>query len=118
MAVQRVFVIWVNPIFRESVRLLLRHPDVEWIGEASDVLSARDEIRHLQPDTVLIEEVEDKIPVEAIQILDDSPTYLRIIRLSLADNRSSVYHRELRQINKSEDLLRLIRGDRTLGGDR
>jgi hypothetical protein len=88
------------------------------VGEASDVLSARDEIRRLQPDTVLIEEVEGTIPAEAIQILDDSPAYLRIIGLSLADNRSSVYHRELRQINKSEDLLRLIRGDWALGGDR
>jgi hypothetical protein len=35
MAVRRVFVIWANPIFRESVRLLLRHPDVEWVGELS-----------------------------------------------------------------------------------
>jgi len=32
MAVKQVYVIWTNPLFRETVHLLLDHPDIELVG--------------------------------------------------------------------------------------
>ena len=55
---RRVFVIWMNPLFHESVRLLLSHPDVEWVGATSDHAAAHEQIMKLRADTILIEEGE------------------------------------------------------------
>lgn len=116
MAARRVFVIWTHPIFYESVRLLLNHPDIEFVGATSDYGAAKDEVLGLQPDTILIEQVSGGVRPEVIGILEDSPLSMRVIGLSLADNELSIYHREQRTIGHSEDLIRLIRGDLP-GGD-
>ncbi len=65
MRVRRVFVVSKHPIFRQSVRLLLDHPDVEWVGASPDCTAARSEIIDLQPNTILVEETEGKIPTES-----------------------------------------------------
>ena len=108
MAARRVFLIWTHPIFHDSVRLLLRHPDVEWVGATSDYAAAKDEILSLRPDTVLIEEVKGRVLVEVMEILRACTWNVRVASLSLADNKSTVYHREQRVVGKVDDLLRLI----------
>ncbi len=109
MALRRVFVIWTHPLFYESVRLLLQHPDIEWVGATADRAVARSQIARLCPDTILIEEEEGgSVSAEALNVLDASSADVRVIRLSLADNELKVYHREQRTVAKAEDLLRLI----------
>ncbi len=111
MAARRVFVIWTHPIFHESVRLLLNHPDVEWVGATSDYAAAKDEVLDLQPDTILVEEIAGNIPVEVLEIMEASSQNVRVIGLSLADNELSVYYHEQRTVGQAEDLLRLILDD-------
>ncbi len=112
MTNRRVFVIWTHPLFHESIRLLLNHPGIEWVGATPDHRVAREEIIRLQPDTILIEEGESGgTPGEAMGILETGPSDVRVIRLSLADNALSVYHREQRVVGQAEDLLRLIQND-------
>ncbi len=109
---RRVFVIWMNPLFHESVRLLLSHPDVEWVGATSDHAAAHEQIMKLCADTILIEEGEGGgVPAEAVEILEASSTDMRIIRLSLADNNLIVYHREQKIVGQAKDLLGLIQKD-------
>ncbi len=109
MATRRVFVIWSNPLFHESLRLLLNHPEVEWVGATSDHAAAHDQIVSLCPDTILIEEEEGgNAPAETLEILEASSADMRVIRLSLVDNELKVYHREQRTVGRAEDLLRLI----------
>ncbi len=110
MAVRRVFVIWTYPLFHELVRLLLSHPDVEWEGATSDHAAVHAQIASLRPDTILIEEEEEGgVSAEVLDILEASASDVRVMRLSLADNELSVYHREQRKLVRAEDLLSLVR---------
>lgn len=109
MAARRVFVVWSNPLFHESLRLLLNRPEVEWVGATSDHAAAHDQIVSLCPDTILIEEEEgSNAPAAALEILEASSADMRVIRLSLADNELRIYHREQRTVGQTEDLLHLI----------
>jgi DNA-binding NarL/FixJ family response regulator len=114
--VRRVFVVWTHPIFHESVRLLLNHPDVELVGATSDYGAAQREILGLQPDTVLVEEPGGSLRAEVMGILEASPWSVRVIGLSLEDNSLSVYHREQRTVAQSDDLLQLVLSDPSTGG--
>ena len=110
MAVQRVFVIWTNPLFHESVRLLLKHPDIIWVGTASDFAAAHEEILRLRPDTVLFEKTSASIPLDVMEILEVNTWSLRIIGLSLYDNEISFYHRQHQTVGQAGDLLHFILG--------
>ncbi len=109
MAVRRVFVIWTHPLFHESVRLLLNHPEVEWVGSTSDYETALTKILDFQPDTILVEEVEETISERIIKLLEGSSWNLRVIGLSLDNNKMRVYHSEYRTVAQAEDLLHLIK---------
>ncbi len=109
MTVRRVFVIWTHPLFLEAVRRLLDSPQVQWLGAGSDHRAAQKQILSLSPDTVVIEsEQGDKTPAQIVKILETSVSDVRVIRLSLSENKLSVYHREHRTVGQAEDLLRLI----------
>jgi len=107
---QRVFIVWTNPLFRETVSLLLNHPAILIIGEESDRQEARTRIHHLQPDTIIIEETlnGEAIGVDIIGLLESSDWEPRIARLSLQDNELRMYQRANRTIKTHEDLLNLI----------
>jgi len=108
---RRVFVVWKHPIFRKSVRLLLDHPNVEWGGASSDCAAAQSEIMDLQPDTILVEESEGKVSTDAMEILEASTWNVRVVSVSLADNRLSVFHREQKTVGQAKDLLHLVLGE-------
>lgn len=108
MRVRRVFVVSKHPIFRQSVRLLLDHPDVEWVGASPDCTAARSEIIDLQPNTILVEETEGKIPTDALEILEASTWEVRVVSVSLDDNSLSVFHREQKTVGQANDLLDLV----------
>lgn len=110
MATRRVFVIWKHPLFREAVRLLLNCPEIEWVGDSSDHVAAREQITKFNPDTVLVEEDTDVL-AEIVEILEASTAATKVIRLSLAANELSIYHREERTIAQVGDLLQLIRDE-------
>ena len=110
MVIQRIYIVWVHPIFRETVSLLLDHQAVEIVGASSNYEEALAEVRKLQPDTIIVEETEDitGAHIEAIEVLKACPWELRVIRLSLQDNELWVYHHERRSLSSSEEFLRII----------
>jgi len=111
MATRRVFVIWTHPLFHESVRLLLSHPGIEWVGATADHAAAREQIVRLRPDTILVEEEESGVPPEALEILEACSWKVRVVGLGMDDNRLIVYRREQRTVAQAEDLLHLIQSD-------
>jgi DNA-binding NarL/FixJ family response regulator len=112
MTIRRVFAIWAHPLFGEAVRLLLQHPDVEWLGATSNLGDAQAQIVSLRPDTILIEELEGShAGEEAIRLLENISSDVRIIRLSLYDNELTIYQRKRRTLGQAEDLLKLIWGE-------
>ncbi len=95
----------------DCLRLLLSHPSVEWVGATADHAAAREQITHLRPDTILVEEGESGLPPEALEILDACSWKVRVVGLGMDDNRLIVYRREQRTVAQAEDLLRLIQSD-------
>jgi DNA-binding NarL/FixJ family response regulator len=111
MLIRRVFIVWSYPLFRETVRLLLKHPAVEIVGASSKYEEALAAIEELRPDTIIVEETEDVavVRIEALQFLKAFMWGPRVIRLSLQDNELWVYSRERRVIGDSTELLQLVR---------
>jgi len=101
-------VIWTHPLFHESVRLLLKHPSIIWLGAAKDRSKAREEIARLHPDTILFEKTGGGIPVGLVEILEAEKWDMRIIGLSLDDNELSLYHRKQTMVVAADDLLRIV----------
>jgi hypothetical protein len=110
MAVRHVFVIWTNPLFHEATRLLLRHPNIIWVGAAADFTTAHEEIMRLHPDTILFEKTRAGIPIDVLEILEVETWDMRIIALSLDNNEMSLYHREHQTVLDIGDLLQFVLG--------
>lgn len=108
---RRVFIVWTNPLFYESVRLLLSHPEIDIVGETANFSDAQDIIRRLRPDTVIVEEVGNEVPAEVLAVLEQSKWHTRIIGFSLDDNRLNLYHREERNAGEAADLRHLVFSD-------
>ena len=110
MSPRRIYAIWTNPLFHESIRLLLQHPDLIWLGAAADLKVARADILRLHPDTIIFEETGAGIPLDVMEILEADCWDMRIIGLSLDDNEISLYHRERQIVLEARDLLQFIIG--------
>ena len=109
MATQRVYVMWAHPLFHDSLRQLLNHTDINWVGAASDFTIAVEEISRLHPDTILIEELEGETTTATfMKILEKFQWNLRVVGVSLNDNQLSVYQHEQQTVGQPEDLIRLI----------
>ena len=110
MTVRRVFVIWTNPLFHESVLMLLKHPDIIWLDATADVQTAYEEIMRLQPDTILIEKTGAGFPTRVMEILDVETWDMRIICMSLDNNEMSLFHHEHQTVLEAGDLLQFVLG--------
>ncbi len=110
MVVRRVFVIWTHPLFHETARLLLKHPDVIWVGAAQDISIMHEEILKLQPDTILFERTVAGFPAGLLEIMKVETWDVHVIGLSLEDNKISLCHREHQTVVDAGDLLQFVLG--------
>lgn len=109
MATHQVYVIWTHPLFHDSLRQLLDHTDIKWVGAASDFTIAVEEISRLHPDTILIEELEGETTASAfLKIVEKFQWDLRVVGVSLNDNQLSIYQHAQQTVGQPEDLIRLI----------
>lgn len=114
MVIQKVLLMWVNPLFYETVRLLLAHPAVTVEGVPANGADVRSKLDSLRPDIIIFEAIGNHLTLdtEVLQILGTSDWEPRIIRLSLQDNELWLYRRELQIVEQAEDLLQMILRDR------
>ena len=73
MSLRRVFIIWTNPLFHDSVRLLLQDPEIIWVGATADMLTAHEEITNHHPATIFYRKTGAGIPADVIEILAKEP---------------------------------------------
>jgi len=108
MSVQQIFILWFTPLFYDSLRWLLKHPDIKFVGATSNYSAAHTEIHYAKPNIILIEN-NGKVHNEIVMdYFDTSHGAIKIIFLGLTDTKLDVYHHEQRSLDKTEDLLELI----------
>ncbi len=112
MSTKSVYAIWTNPLFHVSIRMLLNHPDIDWLGSTSDPTIALDKISNLKPEINIIEEEqESKTPIKLMKNLESHHLDFFIIGLNLNDNKLNIYHHQEQKVVNGDDLIRLILGD-------
>ena len=108
MSTQQVFILWFTPLFYDSIRWLLKHPNIELVGESSNYSTAHTDIARARPNTILIEDTGNHLSEMVMEYLNASAWAIKIILLGLDDNKLIVYHHERRSMVETEDLLQLI----------
>lgn len=108
---RRIYIVWTNPLFFESVRLLLDHPEIEIIGQTASIQDLMKDISDLRPDTIIVEELNKGVPAEVLALLERRSHPSRIIGFSMNDNKLNLYHREERIVGKANDLLQIVNSD-------
>jgi DNA-binding NarL/FixJ family response regulator len=108
MAIRRVFVVWQHPLILMSLRGLLNHASIEWVGDSSTLDDLPQLVVENKPDIILIEGEVDENTQKALHLLETSKRSLRIIALNLSRNEIQLYELEQETINQKEDLLNLI----------
>lgn len=108
--IRRIYIVWVHPLFCDTVRLLLTHPLIEIVGLSNDYEIAAKHVAELVPDTVIIEDTEESAVtrIKLSEVIGHFPETERIIRLSLKDNELWEYRHERQSITNIEDFLRII----------
>lgn len=107
-AKRRVFIVWANPLFVSSLKLLLQHPEIEWAGSAVDDEDLPVKIAAIQPDAVLVEGVDENYVHQVTSILGYSRGSLRVIGLNLLDNQITVCNIGQDELIDKNDLIRLV----------
>ena len=108
MSIQQVFILWFTPLFYDSLRWLLKHPDIKFVGATSNYSEAYTEIVNAKPNIILIENNGKQPNKKVMEYIDTSPRATKVIFLGLTDNKLVVHHHEHRSLEKTEDLLQLI----------
>ena len=116
MPMRRVFIVWTHPLFHEAVCLLLKHPEIKLVGANSDYKAAHEQILELQPDTIVVEEGDEGVPIDVMKYLETYPWNLRVTFLNVTDNQLNMYQHEQRTRGQAGDLLHLILRENTSGG--
>jgi len=109
MSNHRIYVLWNNPLFNESVRLLLQQAGIEWAGSSNSLEDGLYSIERLHPDTIFVEEGEEGgIPDKVIHLLETSQGGIRLFRLNIANNSVEIYYREQKTVLHVDELLQLV----------
>lgn len=108
MTSRRVIVIYANPLFRDSVLMLLRHPDVKCVGVIHQNEVVAQEISDMELDTILVEETEGHVSNEVMSVFEGPGFTGRLVSFSMDDNKLRVYQREEWSAIQAGDLLHLI----------
>jgi chemotaxis response regulator CheB len=106
----RVFVLWKHPLFHETIRLLLHHPDIDLSGAAIDDADSREKLDAHQPEILILERSAsgDRREETPLGLLDED---VRVIWLSLDDNVLSEFTRHNHTVQHRDDLLGLVLED-------
>lgn len=111
----RVFVLWKHPLFNETVRMLLHHPDIELSGAAMNTADYRERLDAHRPQILVLERTSHSDPPDQnpLGLLDED---VRVIWLSLDDNILSEFTRHNHTVQHRDDLLGLVLEDQSHAG--
>ena len=105
----RVFILASQPLFAQGVESLLSgQPGIEVIGVATTGPDVFAKVRTAAPDVVIIEAKGGEQSRLVAQVLESIPG-VKVIGLTLEDNRIHTYYQQMKQGHRVEDLLEAIR---------
>ncbi len=105
----RVYLIFRNQIFGDSVRAILdTRPEIELVGMVSEVDQVAADVTRLAPDVILLEETEDCPAVSELRAILASPRSCRLIMLRLDGDGMHVWDQTWRQTVQTQDLVEAI----------
>lgn len=114
----RVFVVSDSLMFSGGLKSLLsKDPDVEIIGEETEVNRAIKQVKTLQPDVIIWGNsgINPALTQEEIHLVKATPG-IKIIGLSLQNNNIIVYQSARKVIGDIQDLVKAIKEDLFLSG--
>ncbi len=112
MEAPRVFLICVNRLVCEAVKMLLFKEGIDLLGMETDPETALLRIRALKPNVILVEgdgAEGDSSLMSAVTQLVCENEQMRVIRLSLTQQELNIYRQEQRQFVNTQDLVAAIR---------
>lgn len=107
----RIYLICVNRLIGEGVHMVLRREGFDLVGLETDPHTALAQVRVLNPDVVVVESKGDRTDANLIMGLASlayEKENLRIIRISLIDEKLHIYHQEQRHMATTQDLITAI----------
>jgi hypothetical protein len=108
MSPTRVFILASQPLFAEGVQTLLSgQQDIQVVGVATVGPDVLVRVRACAPDVVIVEARGEEQSVLVAQVLGSIPG-AKVIGLPLEDNRIHIYHQQMKQGRRVEDLLEAI----------
>jgi len=107
MTHRRVYTLWKHPLFQETVRRLLNHPDVEWLGSHSEYKLGKRKIDALRPDVIIIEQESEGVE-NAQDVMGTASWDVSVVSLSLSDNVLNLYSHRVQTVGHADDLLRIV----------
>ena len=110
MNYSRVFILTSQSLFAQGVQSLLSgQPGIQVVGVATISPAVFAQVRAAAPDVVIIEATGEEQGLLVAQVLDSIPG-VKVIGLSLDDNRIHIYYQQMKQGRRVEDLLEAISG--------
>jgi chemotaxis response regulator CheB len=105
----RVFILASRPLFAQGVESLLSsQPGIEVVGVAAVDPDVFAQVQAAAPDVVIVEAKGGEQSLLAAQVLDSIPA-VRVVGLSLEDNRIHTYYQQMKHGRRVEDLLEAVR---------
>lgn len=108
---KRVFILSSGSMFGEGVRRLLgREAELEIVGSETNLSAAIERIGELQPDVVILDQGHwvTELALDLIK-LRERGAEIKVIGLSLQSNALFYYSREIRIVQRVQDLLEAIK---------
>lgn len=107
--VSRVFIVSHSSLFAEGIRSLLREqPGIKIAGVESDPIKAKEAVRSLRPDAVIVEESETGTAHPLVEKILQEKTAAQVVTLDLSHNFAMVYTRRRVAIREPADLIKAI----------
>lgn len=103
----RVFVLWMHPLFFETISLLLQHPQIDLTGARFDDVTSHAQIEDANPEILILERASSEA-IKDSDLLDYLDRNVRVVWLSLDDNTLSEFTRLNHTVDDQQDLLSLV----------
>lgn len=110
LAKRRTFVLCRHTLFAEAIKALLDNQEaVDLVGVETDELRAKERIKRLKPDIVLVETGDEGVSVDTVlsYVVRECP-HSRIVGLSQEQNEIGIYYGHQRRVREADDLVAAI----------
>ena len=104
-----VYLVFCNQIFSDAICAILEtHPEIELVGTTNQRDRVAADVATLNPDVILVEEVEDGSALDDVHAILTSPKPYRLITLRLDAEEMHVWSQSWRETVSTDDLVEAI----------